>query len=354
MRGNRKLKAIDRYIGIVLVFLFGLLRRTKFNEIKKQSTVAFFAPVAIGDSVLIFSAIQSFIKKYEPKSVTVFCSPLTKGLVTLFLPEANIKVINITNIIPTIKTVRHKEFDHWFDFSQWARISSLISFFSRSKVRHGFKTRYQYRHHIYQRRVEHLDSIHEIENFLNLLDSKEFINEDRSLNLSQRDHNKTILVHICPSGERSYLKMWPIERWAEVVNNIISKGFNVAFTGAGSDDNEVQKVINLVKNKDNLTNLVNKVSIPDLPNLINNSKLLITVNTGILHIGSFTNTPIIALNGPTNPLRWGPISKNAISLKPSLKCAPCLNLGFEYGCNQNDCMKDISVKQVTDAIESLL
>lgn len=354
MRGNRNLKLIDRYIGIIIVFFLGLLQRNKKSEFKDSDSIAVFAPVAIGDSVLIFSTLQSLRKQRSFKSLTIYCSSLTKDLVDFFVPDANIEVIDITSVFSTIMKIREQEYTHWFDCSQWARLSSIVSFFSRSNYKHGFNTSGQFRDHVYSDSVHHSNKLHEIHNFHNLF-KLDYISEypDKIITKSM-GKSKKVLLHICPSGERSYLKMWPTENWLEITRLLLNKGFNVQFTGAGKDSLEVEKIISHLKDSKRVESLVNKIPVKELPATIEESDLIITVNTGILHIASFTNTPIIALNGPTNPLRWGPLSKNAISLKPSLECAPCLNLGFEYGCNQNDCMKDISVKQVTDAIESLL
>jgi len=355
MRGNRLLKYIDRYLGILIIFLLSIFTRKKKPSYKENESVAFFAPVAIGDTILILSTIQKYRTSFPMKKITIFCSPLSIDLVSFFIKDIEVIPIKITSVLETVKIIRQYKFNQWYDFSQWARLSSIISFFAKADNKHGFSTKLQFRNYTYTNTVEHLNNVHELENFGRLLNLSMNTKDIEPITKKNSDQqNRNIIIHICPSGERSHLKMWPTDRWISITNYLLSRNKRVIFTGAGKDIIHVKKVIDKFSTNDNIINLVDKTSIKDLPKLIEDSKLIITVNTGILHIASFTNTPIIVLNGPTNPNRWGPVSSNAISLTPKLECAPCLNLGFEYGCNKNDCMKDIGVKQVINAIESLL
>ena len=73
-----------------------------------------------------------------------------------------------------------------------------------------------------------------------------------------------------------------------------------------------------------------------------------------MHLGCAVGIPVVALHGPTNPVKWGPWSKKSMVISSQRNCSPCLSLGFEYGCNNNACMSDISVQQVFDAVNTVL
>ena len=68
--------------------------------------------------------------------------------------------------------------------------------------------------------------------------------------------------------------------------------------------------------------------------------------------------PLVALHGPTNPKRWGPVSSHAINLVPEPVPDDVrvgyLNLGFEFPPDAEDCMKFIPVEKVLDASRTLL
>jgi len=84
------------------------------------------------------------------------------------------------------------------------------------------------------------------------------------------------------------------------------------------------------------------------------SDILVSGNTGIIHLGAAVDTKVVALHGPTNPNEWGPYNKESTVIKSSKPCAPCLYLGFEYKCHKPDCMDEISVDEVFDAVRKHL
>jgi ADP-heptose:LPS heptosyltransferase len=81
----------------------------------------------------------------------------------------------------------------------------------------------------------------------------------------------------------------------------------------------------------------------------------VSVNTGIMHISALLERPTLALHGPTNPRRWGPLGKTAVVIGPGPECG-CgyLNLGFEYPRSPPDCMARISVEEVLARLGTML
>lgn len=89
-----------------------------------------------------------------------------------------------------------------------------------------------------------------------------------------------------------------------------------------------------------------------LAGLIKAAYCLISVNTGIMHLGAALGARVISLSGPTSLVRWGAVSDRAINLAAKKDCSPCLNLGFEYQCQHGGCMKTIEVGEVIRALET--
>ncbi|MBV8400732.1 MAG: glycosyltransferase family 9 protein [Acetobacteraceae bacterium] len=83
--------------------------------------------------------------------------------------------------------------------------------------------------------------------------------------------------------------------------------------------------------------------------LLAGSRLVVAVSTGILHLAAALDVPVVALYGPTNPDRWGPLSKKAIVVVPEGVESGYLHLGFEYPDRPLECMRFISVDSVLDA-----
>ena len=76
--------------------------------------------------------------------------------------------------------------------------------------------------------------------------------------------------------------------------------------------------------------------------------LLISGDSGPLHMGVACGTPIIGIYGPTNPLLGGPVSPDATVLHSGIWCSPCYNAKEPADCPfyTTQCMKNITPTQV--------
>ena len=72
-----------------------------------------------------------------------------------------------------------------------------------------------------------------------------------------------------------------------------------------------------------------------------------------MHLAAIAGAPTIGLSGPTSNVRWGPVGPRAIGLQASGTDCGCLNLGFEFDRNAEDCMERIGVEEVVDAAGKL-
>jgi heptosyltransferase-1 len=69
-----------------------------------------------------------------------------------------------------------------------------------------------------------------------------------------------------------------------------------------------------------------------------------------MHLASAMGTPVVALFGPTDPKLTGPHGEgHRVIMKPA-ECQPC----FKRKCSSHECMKEITVKEVWEATESIL
>jgi len=76
------------------------------------------------------------------------------------------------------------------------------------------------------------------------------------------------------------------------------------------------------------------------------ARATVSVNTGIMHMAACCDAPVVGLHGPTNPLRWGPLTARAHNHAPQGMGCGYLNLGFEYPALPPDCMGAIAPEDV--------
>jgi heptosyltransferase-2 len=70
--------------------------------------------------------------------------------------------------------------------------------------------------------------------------------------------------------------------------------------------------------------------------ILERADLFVSGNTGTMHIAAALKIPQVAIHGPTDPRRFGPLNEKAIVVMSKDPKSPCLYLGFEYeNCSEN-------------------
>lgn len=143
-------------------------------------------------------------------------------------------------------------------------------------------------------------------------------------------------------------KLWLPERFAALADAITDRyGMPVLFTGGSEDRSDIDKITSLMKNS--AVNLAGKTSLTRLAALYEGVAVVVTTDTGPMHIAAAVNAPVVALFGPTAPWRTGPFGNNNRVLRGMPDCSPC----FKRSCDTVECMAQIGVDDVLGAVEEL-
>ncbi len=109
-----------------------------------------------------------------------------------------------------------------------------------------------------------------------------------------------------------------------------------------------------LSSNDNIVNCCGETSIDELVALIQHAELMITNDTGPMHIAFSVKTPTVALFGPCLPSQYG-IFEHANILYHQVYCSPCVHeFTFPPCKGNNQCMKNINLGEVFKAIEKSL
>jgi len=153
-------------------------------------------------------------------------------------------------------------------------------------------------------------------------------------------------------GSASMIKCWLPERFAQVADQMIEDGYKVVFLGSKAEKELVQKAVSHMKHQPIIA--TGNFTVGVLVAVIHRLNLLITNDSGPMHMAVSQKTPIVALFGPSNPERFGPYqAKNTIVVTSQTPCSDCPPK-MKKQCEDWRCMKGISVQQVVDAARSLL
>jgi len=353
-RNNKLLKMVDKYIGIPLVYSLGMFHKKKKLPVD-INYIGVLATAAIGDTIIMSSAINDIKNKYPNSHIVLFCGSSNYEVAKLLQNIDKIEKLPIKNIIKSKKIIQSYKFDIWVDFGPWPRLNSLLTYLSNAKYKIGFFTQKQYRHYIYDNYVIHSDDIHEYKNYCNLIklfNITKFTLPNIILNSISENKKEYIVCHMFAGGSKANLKELLLEQWYYIITYLQNLDYNIYLTGAPADFERIDEFIN--KYNLDINNMAGKLSLKETAVLIKEAKLTISIDTGIMHLASALKVSLVAIHGPTSPERWGSLSKNTISIYLNKNCAPCISLGFESNCNNNICIKEITQDMINTTIDKAL
>ena len=152
----------------------------------------------------------------------------------------------------------------------------------------------------------------------------------------------------CPS------KIWPAERYAAVADALAARGFKIIVL-AGPDELDqltARSVMDVMKAP--AMDLIGKAGIPETASLFRKCSLVISADTGPMHIAAAVGVGLIAIFGRNqpgiSPKRWGPVNSNSVVLHKDIGCTDCL----AHDCIKGfACLAAISVADVLAAADRL-
>lgn len=164
------------------------------------------------------------------------------------------------------------------------------------------------------------------------------------------------LVGVHVSGGRES-KQWHLDRFASVARRVAeARGATIVLTGSAADRPMVRSVADQLADV-RVIDVSGQLDLAELAALMARLDLLITGDTGPMHIASAMDTPLVALFGPSDPRRYGPRSTRQRVLRVDLPCSPCGQVRLPpERCRGHvpDCMDGLQVELVAGAALDLL
>lgn len=164
------------------------------------------------------------------------------------------------------------------------------------------------------------------------------------------------IIGVHASGGRES-KQWHPDRFAAAARALVAgHGGTVLLTGSAAD----RPLVNVVRAALGSTPLIDAAGALDLLDLaavLARVDVFISSDTGPMHLAAAVGTPVVALFGPSNPVRYGPLAAHQRVLRVDLPCSPCGQVRLPPArCRGHvpDCMDGIQVDAVVRAAAALL
>ncbi len=359
------LKKMDALVGPPLLRLATFRSsRSRFpnglrNEVKR---ILIIRPGGIGDAVLLIPSLK-VVKKIMPGvQIHVLCEPRNRGIFS-----ASPFVDNVFNY-RDFKDLFHLKRNHYelvIDTEQSHVLSAVMASNFRRSVKVGFAT--NGRESVYDIGIKYHQEQYEMGSFLSLFEHviegwpDRFLWEPPYLHpLPEEEKKVSELLHgterpiVCLfPGASIEQRRWPAVRWGSVAGYLWKNGFQPVLLG-GTGERRLSFEITQ-KADCPLLNLCCTLTLSETGALFERSNLLISTDSGILHLAVIAGLPTVSLFGPGIAKKWGPKGERHIVLNKKLACSPCTRFGETPPCPVGaKCMKAITVNDVIKAASRLL
>jgi len=171
------------------------------------------------------------------------------------------------------------------------------------------------------------------------------------------DHDSPITIHhsppilgVCPGAEYGPAKRWLPERFADVMRTVHERtGCEWRIFGVPKDRELTDTIVQSAAVP--CTDLVGKTTLAELIQQLRECDLLVTNDTGTMHLAAFLGVRVVAIFGSTEPALTAPSGDGHTILRRHVECSPC----FLRECPIDfRCMKAVSVESVVAAVEASL
>ena len=168
------------------------------------------------------------------------------------------------------------------------------------------------------------------------------------------DDTKVIAFNI---GASWITKRWLDDYFAECADILISRGYGIAFLGGKMDEEIVKKCVEKMREKNStlLKIFTGKFSLAELAGFLDKCVLMLTTDSGPMHIGVARNIPIVTMFGASPVPGFFPYDAKDFLIKSPVPCHPCGNhFCPKIGEENLSCMKKIPVEVVMKYVDELL
>jgi heptosyltransferase-2 len=158
------------------------------------------------------------------------------------------------------------------------------------------------------------------------------------------------LIGLCAGAEYGPAKRWLPERFAEAAVAITAQSFAKWILFGTKNDTTIGETITAALG-DNCVDRIGQTTLEQLIDELRECRLLLTNDTGTMHLACLIGVPVVAIFGSTEPRLTGPLGGRNVVFRHQVECSPC----FLRECPIDfRCMKAVGVQKVVDAVLAIL
>lgn len=319
----------------------------------------------LGDTLFATPLIRALRDRYPDAYIAILTHPRcyeilegNRNINEIIIYDEKKQHRNILRRFSIVSYLRAKRFDAAFILRK-SLSRALLLLFSKIPIRVGYRSKRA--GFLLTKRVDvPQKELHKVEYFLNLARSVgiETKNKNYEIYISNNDVKKAEKIlkdigaddkgfMVLNAGGNWNPKRWPAENFARLGDEIFKRlHMKVILTGADKDIILAEAISDLMKYKPSI--LCGKTDLKTLGAIFKKARCIISNDSGPMHLAVAVRANVVAIFGPTSPELTGPYGDGRYKvLHKDIGCKiPC----YDLKCNDNRCMKAVSVEEVVEAV----
>ena len=350
------LKIVDNYLGRLVI---AFLSPQPPSQIVEPETVLIIRPGGIGDAILLIPTIKALKKSYPACAIDILAE---RRNAAAFHLASGIRTVYLYDTLAGLASVLRSRYDAVIDTEQWHRLSAVVARLTRSPISIGYATNERIK--MFTNAVQYSHEDYEMDCFFHLLQPLDITESEKVKPPFLVVPDEAVIKAYALLGklaDKPFITIFPgssipEKRWD--MGNFVKLALELNHSGLpiiviGSEKERVAGEA-MTCGLDAL-NLAGKTSLVETAALIDKSALLVSGDSGILHIAAGLGKPTVSLFGPSNIRKWAPRGEKHFVISKKLPCAPCTKFGYTPKCSiKARCMAYITVEEVVAAVEKLL
>ena len=393
------LQKADRLIFGPLCFFLTVIRHASRERDSSESpnprSLLFVKLAEQGSTVLATRAIRCATEWVGRENVYFLVFEENRFVLDVMelVPEKNVFTVPTTSLramalgaARVLRQIRDRRIDAAVDLEFFARFSAALTWLTKARWRAGMHAFYgegPFRGDLFTHRVLYNSHIHTSAMFFTLVEALkqpgarlptlDFVSEPPSepepmfVPLGEEvtrvrtmlhekagipETGKLILLN-ANAGDLLPLRRWPQERYSVLARRILDElpEVYVAFTGIKREGAAVDDLVRAVDSP-RCFSLAGSTTLRELLIIYGLSEVLVTNDSGPAHFAVLTPINVVTLFGPETPSLFASSTPRNTMIFRNLTCSPCVNAlnNRQSVCKDNQCMKQISVEQVFEAV----
>jgi len=376
---------IDKTIGLPagyilnrVVRLAGFLLRIDHSLDKPFKTIAIAKFVGLGSIIQSTPLLQTLRRKYPTARILFVTTQGNRAYLEKLNCVDEVLCLNDKNIFTLAKSIVNLTVTLWkrkvevyLDLEIYSNFSSLITTFSLARNRMGFYLRSSnyrmgiYTHMMFYNLNAPVSQVYL--QFARLLGCTEIVaslaaieTENLSVSLGKKLNglkiNQKYFIVNPNASDLRIERRWEKAKFVELLNYLVENylDYQIVLIGAKNEAEYVSEIFSALKPTNQVINAAGRTTLFELFSLVRHASLMLTNDSGPMHIAFSFNTLTVALFGPCDPHQYGQ-AHNCHTVYKNVYCSPCVHEFAIPPCKgDNQCMQQIAAREVISIIEKAM